>query len=102
MVSRLPATGTLVPGAAKYSCVLQDLWMRWLQATSVSCDSSDSFGWCDVDGSLEESPLVEDGAVAYQCDQMWRVDFSPAGLCGFDQLVGHRHAGRARPWGRGR
>ena len=39
---------------------------------------------------------MEYGAVADECDQVRCVDRAPAGLCGLDQLVGHRQAGCAR------
>ena len=43
--------------------------------------------------SLEESTFVEHRAGTDQADQWWRVDGSPAGLRGLDQLAGRRNPG---------
>ena len=60
----------------------------------MSCDlltTSDLLGW--VVGSLDEFALLEGGAGADQRDEVGRVDGTPAGLCGLDELEGHGHSG---------
>ena len=67
--------------------------MRLFQATSDSVDLA-GFVRRDVDWAFEQFSFVEHSAGADQGDHMWRVHGTPAGLCGVDELVGHRNSGR--------